>query len=222
MVDQLAADLRRGLQVSTPKGEGVERVTTSSPEAYRFYSAAMRDYEGLRFPDATRELRRSLEKDPEFALAQLRLGMSLSLAGAPEEATPWIRRAAEHAERMPERERRLAAAIDVYYGSDDPEAGEQRFEELMTLYPQDVEVHVWRAHAQASRTGDRLGAIRTLKRAHVLDPNDPLAVSALVGNLRDLELTREADAILADFLARNPSAAGAPIGEIPFRHPQRP
>ena len=80
--------------------------------------------------------------------------------------------------------------------------GEQRLKEMTELFPQDVEGYFWRAKALASAGDDLLGAIRMLRRALEVDPNDALVVGALAGHLEDLGLKAEADAILQHFLER--------------------
>jgi tRNA A-37 threonylcarbamoyl transferase component Bud32/TolB-like protein len=206
MVDRLAADLRAGLQLTAAAQPGIQTVTTASPRAYRLFSQGMDRYEELDFAGAADRFRTALTHDPEFALARLRLGMSRFLAGDDAEGLDWIQRAAEQADRMPERERLLAEGILTSFRRGDAAAGDQALGSLADRFPQDAECRFWRAQAQAMVSDDRLAALQTLRESLSLDPNDPLAVASMVGVLRELNLPREAEAILAEFLQRNPHA----------------
>jgi len=196
MADRLAADLRQGLQIAAVGDRDFDALTTSSPEAYRLFTGGMQLYEGLRAMEAADAFRRALAVDPAYVTAQLRLGMSLLMAGNREEGALWIDRAAGHSASMPEPERLLA---------------EERLRDLVRLRPREVEPLVWLAQTLSAAP---MKAMKALRSALDLDPNDPLVVAALVGQLNALGLSEDAGAILNDFLQRNPTAEAGPIQEF--------
>ena len=118
------------------------------------------------------------------------------------------------AEQMPDRERLLTRGVGAFFVDGDFSKGEERFKELAKLYPQDVEGRFWEAQVLASEAGDRMGAVRTLRKALKLDPNHALAVAALAGHLKDLNQQEDAEAILRDFRDRNPAPAARRIETI--------
>jgi TolB-like protein len=214
MADRLAEDLRQGLQVTAGGERDIEQVTTSSPEAFRHFTAGMESYRSLHLDEARAAFRRSLEADAEFPLAQLRLGLSLYLDGDREEGLEWIERARAQAGRLPERERLLATGIHAgLLGREKGGHGEQ-LAELAAKFPRDVEALFWKAQVESAREGDPSRAIRTLQEAMERDPESSLAVAGLVAQLRGLQLGAEADAILKDFLARHPEVSTEQVEEF--------
>ena len=201
LVDQLAEELLGRLKLHA--GDRRE-VLTASSDAYRDYTGAMDLYDSLRFDEAARAFETSLEADPAFALARLRQGMSLHLAGDFEAGLTLIRRALAEPGRLPERERLLGRGIVVAFGHGDLAAGAEVFEGMEERYPDDLEARLWHARALVDLAGDPAGAIHLLRESMDLDPNDAAAVACMADLMRGLNLTAEADAILADFYSRNP------------------
>ncbi len=211
MADQLAADLREGLQIAVVGDQQLDELTTSSPQAYRLYAHGIRLYEHLRYAEAAAEFRMALAADPSYVTAQLRLGMSLIMSGERDDGMLWIGRAAGRAASMPEQERLLAEGLQAQFVEGDQALAEQRLRELVRLRPQEVEPLVWLAQ---NVSDDPLEAIKPLRSAIDLDPNDPFAVAALVGQLRALGLPDDADAILDNFMQRNPTADDGPFRDF--------
>jgi serine/threonine protein kinase len=215
MADRLAADLRQGLQIAAAGHRQIDDLTTSSPQAFRLFTSGMQLYDDLRHSKAAEEFRRALAADPAFAAAQLRLGMSLLFAGRREDGALWIGRAAGRAAAMPEHERLLAEGLQAQFVASDTALAERKLRELVRLRPREVEPLVWLAQ---NASVPAMKAIGSLRQALDLDPNSPLAVAALAGRLRALGLSDDADAILNDFLKRNPAAEDGPLQEFHIDH----
>jgi tetratricopeptide (TPR) repeat protein len=208
MVDWLTNDIRRGLQYAADEGTDLRTMLTASQEAYRHYTEGTRLYQDYRFAEATAAYRRSLEADPGFAAAQLRLGMNLYLQGERAEGLPLIAEAAAQAERLPRKQRLLAEAFSAFWVEQDFRKGDERLQELVDRYPEDKEGFFWRAQALAGLAGDREGAVRMLRRVMDLDPGYTLAVTALGGHLLALDRAAESRQVLEDFLEAHPDAFG--------------
>jgi serine/threonine protein kinase/tetratricopeptide (TPR) repeat protein len=210
IADELGTALKKGLQVGGPKEASFPTVATSSPDAYRLFSEGMKFYQGTKFPEAADAFRRSLAADPDFAPSQLRLGMSLMLSGKREEGVRWIGRAATQGDKLPERDLILSEAIQsAFHEQKDPKAP-ALLEKLTERYPNDPESLFWQAELRSAQEGSRFEAIRILHQAVDQDPNDALAVSALVRHLKELGLEKDAAAILADFQKRTTQAGALP------------
>jgi TolB-like protein/tRNA A-37 threonylcarbamoyl transferase component Bud32 len=223
IADDLGSGLKKGLQMGAPGKGAPPLVATSSPEAYRLFTQGLKLYQGLRFPEAAEAFRGSLRIDPEFASSQLRLGMSLLLSGKAEEGIGWIRRAAGQADRLPERERALAAAIQEAFSPGEGGKKMVFIQELSDRYPRDPESLFWRAEALSGREGGRFEAIRILHQALDQNPNDALAVTSLARRLEELGLKQDAQVILQDFQKRNSAPPGGvqpPAAPLP--PPSRP
>jgi len=208
IADELGSGLKKGLQVGSPGKGGPPLVATSSPDAYRLFSEGQKLYQAVRFPEAAEAFRGSLRIDPEFASSQLRLGMSLLLSGKSEEGIGWIRRAAGHADRLPERERVLAGAIQEAFTPGEDGKKTVFIQQLSDRYPQDPESLFWRAEALSGRVGGRFDAIRILHQALDQNPNDALALTALARHLEELGLKQDAELILQDFQKRRAASSG--------------
>jgi tRNA A-37 threonylcarbamoyl transferase component Bud32/TolB-like protein/Flp pilus assembly protein TadD len=206
MVDHLTADLRKGLNIAEEEGPPIGVVTTSSPEAYRHYTEGMNLYKDLHFDEAAQAFLQSVEADPLFSLAGMRLGMSLYLDGKKNEGLEQMRRAAKQPERMPERDKRLAGVVTAYFGEETERATQEiaRFDEV---YPEDQEAHFWKAQAAAD-AGKSVEAVRVLSEVVRKEPDNLPAVQALSEHLIQLGNPAHAATILTDYRQRHPHAAG--------------
>jgi predicted Zn-dependent protease len=185
----------------------------------------MKLYQGTKFPEAAEAFRRSLAADPDFASSQLRLGMSLLLSGKREEGVRWIGRAATRGDKLPERDLILSEAIQSAFREQKDPKAPALLEKLTERYPNDPESLFWQAELRSAQEGTRFEAIRILHQAVDQNPNDALAVSALVRHLKELGLDKDAAAILADFRKRNSAPAGdltPPATKSPETPPRKP
>jgi eukaryotic-like serine/threonine-protein kinase len=103
LVDELAAAVRRHLEVAPPPGAPatVQAVTTSSVEASRLYTEALLLQYQAKETEALALLERAVEIDPGFSLALADLATLHGNLGHGGLAESYTRRAVEHAERLP-------------------------------------------------------------------------------------------------------------------------
>jgi eukaryotic-like serine/threonine-protein kinase len=141
-IDRLSGAIRAKIGESlrsTRSSEPLEQVTTSSLEALRTYSRAIRiaEREGeiLR---AITLLEDAVARDPSFAMAHRKIGVLLSNLGVERHRrVEAVTRAYEHRDRLNERERGHAIA---FYHSDvvgDPRAAVAAYETVLARYPDD-------------------------------------------------------------------------------------
>jgi tetratricopeptide (TPR) repeat protein len=145
--------------------------------------------------------------DPSFALARMRLGMSLYMLGRKEEGRESISLAAEHAERMPERERDLAGILDACFDAEDPALARERLRAFHLEHPEDAEAAFWEAQAEADVLGDPIGSIKILRKVVALDPDNLPAVATLSRRMIELGQPEAARGIVLDYSRRYPQAA---------------
>jgi TolB-like protein len=213
LVDQLTAELMNGLQVEGPRMVEAEVVPTSSEDAFRFYTDGMNMYKDLRFDEGVEAFRRSVDADPTFVLAQMRLGMSLFQQGNHEGGIEWITRASADPDKLPERERMLVKIIRGFYEEQDPGAVAEDLEAFTMEFPEDQEGNFWVAQARADVEGDRPGAIRVLHGVLRQEPDHLPAMASLARHMAALGSAEEAVRILEDYRMRHPRAA-KPIARI--------
>jgi len=98
VVDQLTAEIRDDLTLPTwtrqEADPSVAEVTTSSPEAYRFYLAGKKLFNQFYFVESWENMRKAIELDSTFAIAHYYLHL-LSDPGALETAVRHIERAGQ-------------------------------------------------------------------------------------------------------------------------------
>ena len=208
MVNELTAGLREGLQLNEGKGAGgLELVATSSEDAFRLYTQAGEHYDNLMFDEAAAELERSLQTDPEFTLARLRLAMSLHAMGDEAAAAQSIDELVPDVERLSESDGLLARALHAFVSEKDFEAGARYLEQLTEKYPNQGAAYVLWARGLDELADDPLRATRKLQTALKQDPNNLPAIVALAEHLERFGATTDAEQILRQAADRNPDAA---------------
>jgi len=132
-VDRLSKELREKVGESLGRirgGDRLEQVTTSSLEALRLYSEAVREHSVGRSEEAVKLLRQAVAVDSSFAMAWRKLAVVLPQAtiGSDAEAMDAAKRAYRFRDRLPPVERGLTEAYyhSVVTGDQDKEEGGYR------------------------------------------------------------------------------------------------
>ena len=111
LVDQLAARIRDGVGLREAGAiRHVADVSTSSLDAYRYYSEGVTAYGNTRSMDARNLFEKAVMIDPTFAQAYLHLALVSGQLGMTSDAEMYAARAAEHPDRLDERQRLLLKA----------------------------------------------------------------------------------------------------------------
>ncbi len=116
-VDEIAAAIRNNFEDARPVAstEQVERITTSSLEAWRYYSEGSLLHLQSKRREAIVLMEKAVEIDPDFALALADLGTFHGNLGHAAEAREYSRRAVALAQRLPKDQRyRIEGS---YYGA---------------------------------------------------------------------------------------------------------
>jgi tetratricopeptide (TPR) repeat protein/TolB-like protein/predicted Ser/Thr protein kinase len=125
---------------TTPSGKeldlGIEDVTTSSIEAYRYYAEGMSYHERGLSAQALPLLERAVEIDPKFAMAHAKLAVLHNNMVAYDKRDVHAARALELADRLPTRERYY---IEGFYYTNRPETlekGLDAYRQALRLHPE--------------------------------------------------------------------------------------
>ena len=136
LADDLAARVRRGLNVHVAP-ESVRRVadvSSASVEAFRAFTTGVEAQRNNRSGDARRLLEEAIELDSQFGLAYFHLSGVAIFEGRIGESRQLLAKAAEHLDRMPERDGLLVRAA---LASNAGRVGEsdRLLETLLARYP---------------------------------------------------------------------------------------
>ncbi len=194
------------LPVNAPINVPIDARTTSA-EALRLYSMAMRDANAHRPAEAVALLERALKLDPGYAMARARIGYVYGvLGGEVARGRPYIE-AALTQKRLNGKDRELVLAWQSIVGSNYTEAID-RYRLLLERYPTDVEAHHRLAMLLVGEEQVE-EAVAILERARTIEPRSPEILNAL-GNVKAL-LSRHDEAIEAHrrYVELDPNEANA-------------
>jgi DNA-binding SARP family transcriptional activator/tetratricopeptide (TPR) repeat protein len=139
-IERLSRALRRGLgesHASIRESPSLDRVTTSSLEALRFYSTSTNELAGP--DDAISRLREALVRDTGFAMAHWRLATIYAAWGPPSERRASLLRAYQLRHRLPEPERSYVEAQYARVFELNPGRARLVLESLVRRWPTDPE-----------------------------------------------------------------------------------
>ena len=141
LVDQLAARIRDGVGFDDAGAmRHVADVSTSSLEAYRFYSEGLTAYTNTRTADARNLFEKAVAIDPAFAQAYLHLALVCGHLGMASDVDMYLGKAAEHVDRLDERQRLLLRA-EVARNSGKLQEAVQAIDEVTGKYPDTEEAY---------------------------------------------------------------------------------
>ncbi len=209
MVDELSQGLREGLEVGGRAPGELQHITTASEPAYRAFVQGKTLYDGLRFDEAAQTFDEALRVDPSFALARLRLAMSLYMAGSTDQADAALDEAREQVDRMPEPSRLLTLGLHAFYRDRDPAGGGRYFETLARDYPAEKDTYAWWGRALGEVVGDSVASTQKLRKAMGEDPSDLPAIAVMAVELARLGARPDAERLLSEAARRRPEADAA-------------
>ena len=146
LIDAVASDVRGALDLANrPAGRPLRDVTTTSLEAYELYAKAQRARHNNRWNDARTLFEEALRVDPAFTLARATLIKVLERLGDNASARPHRPIVAGQLDRLPERQRLLAEAVQQY--DSNPPRALELLERLIERYPDEEEAYDSIIHA---------------------------------------------------------------------------
>ncbi len=151
----------------------IEEATTSSLEALKAYSQALRTRRTTGDFDSVPFFRRAIDLDPEFALAYARLGTVYSNLGQADESRKMTTRAYELRDKVSEVERHYIDARYFTTAQPDVQKALDTYKVWLATYPNDYTA-LTNAALLHKQQGDRAEAIRKLELATKVAPDQPL------------------------------------------------
>lgn len=138
MVDEITRRIKESLEVAPSDAQmdrGIEAVTSSSVEAYRYYVEGNDMHMRSKEREAIPLLEKAVELDPDFAMALAKLSVAHWNIGHVKESYDYARRALDHVDRLTARERYY---IEGRFYSLNPETwvrAIEAYERAIALYP---------------------------------------------------------------------------------------
>ena len=143
MVDDLSRRIKANFELTQEQIAGdidkeVGKITTSSPEAYKYYSQGRRYHINGDFQQSIQYIERAVAIDPEFAMAYRSMAKTYENMTYRAEHNKYIKKALELADRVSDRERYLIQA-DAYKQSEKTfYKAIEAYKKLLQLYPDDL------------------------------------------------------------------------------------
>jgi serine/threonine protein kinase/predicted Zn-dependent protease len=144
-VDELTRQVKEGLNLTAAQIAGdVEKeagkITTSSPEALKYYVEGRRLQENVENEKSIAYMEKAVEIDPEFAMAYRSMGVAHLMLGQLQpghqaETLKYFKKALDLSDRLPENERLLIEAIWLDVGEENYAKAIEVLERLVKIYP---------------------------------------------------------------------------------------
>jgi TolB-like protein len=120
-VDEVAREIKLDLdltevQIAADLDREVGKITTSSPEAYKYYSEGRELHDQGKFRESISLMEKAVALDPGFAMAYRSMAIAFGNLGQPEEVKKYLKKALALSDRISEKERYLIEG-DFYYRS---------------------------------------------------------------------------------------------------------
>jgi len=157
-VDELVRQVKEGLnltsaQISNDIEIDAGKITTSSPEALKYYVEGRRLHAKGEIEQSIAYMENAVEIDPEFAMAYRSMAVSHYNLGHDADFRKYFKKALDLSARLPENERLLIEGQSFYYDENYAKAIEI-FERLVKTYPGHAVGHSWLGIAYGNGAGD--------------------------------------------------------------------
>jgi serine/threonine protein kinase/Tfp pilus assembly protein PilF len=144
-IDELSRDISVGMGLAREKIQAenaqVIDVTTSSMEAYKYFQKGNEEYDKFYYEAARKSLERSIELDPDFAMAYYYLAGAYSALGNVRAGNEAVEKAKALASKVTERERLYIEADYAGMIEHNREARAHFLQEIIRKYPREKIAH---------------------------------------------------------------------------------
>jgi tetratricopeptide (TPR) repeat protein len=144
MVDELIRKVKANFQLSseqlaTDLEKEVQKITTSSPEAYKYYVESRKYHYSIEFRKCIPLLEKAIALDPEFAMGYRALGSAYYNLGDMPKAKFYRKKAVELSDRLSDRERYFIQGDINFFNAPERDWNKaiEAFNRVLELYPDD-------------------------------------------------------------------------------------
>jgi serine/threonine protein kinase/Tfp pilus assembly protein PilF len=142
MVDELTRRVKASFLLSADDiasdiDEDVGKITTSSPEAYRYFSEGIRLRNKGEYRQSIQAMEKAIDIDPEFAMAYRSMALNYNDLRFRDLARTYIQKALEFSDRLSDRERLLIQGDFFYRSQRASDRAVKTYKKLLEFYPDD-------------------------------------------------------------------------------------
>jgi serine/threonine protein kinase/tetratricopeptide (TPR) repeat protein len=148
MIDELKTKIKArfgqaGAQPISEEELGVGQITTSSPEAFKYYLEGRKFYLRNDLLRSISFMEDAVKIDPGFAMAYRSMSVAYSALGNSTKRLDFIKKALELSDRLSEREKNLIQLTSYYYSEETYPQAIELGNRLLKLNPNDLFAHSW-------------------------------------------------------------------------------
>jgi len=185
LVDKLTVEIKKDLALPAAAQNEPDRpvrdVTTSSPEAYRYYLEGVEAFQKLYWADAEKSFQKALKSDSTFAMAYYWLAM-VARSSEMKELTA---KAVQYSDRVSWREKQYIRGLDASVSGDYTRAIKE-VEKIVERYPDEKQAFLWSGVVYSMQLGEPAEGVRLLTRAIEIDPLYKMAYNFLAYAYNDI------------------------------------
>ena len=184
-IDALSREMSLGLGIDQAKVEAaplkVRDITTPSLQAYDYFLQGKAAYNLVNWEEAKKNLTKALEIDPNFAMAYFYLAWANSNTGDVRAQNEMIEKATALSSQASQKDRLYIEASYALFVQQDLDKHGALLKELVRKYPDEKwAFHLLGDYLMLYRE-DYAGAVSQYEKWHRLDPQDPNAMSHIIG-----------------------------------------
>jgi serine/threonine protein kinase/Tfp pilus assembly protein PilF len=184
-IDALSREMSLGLGIDKAKVEAaplkVKDITTPSLEAYDYFLKGKAAYNLVDWEEAKKNLTKALEIDPDFAMAYFYLAWANSNTGDIKAQSEMIEKAMALSSKTSQKDRLYIEASYALFIQQDLDKHGALLRELVRKYPDEKwAFHLLGDYLMLYRE-DYAGAVSQYEKWHLLDPQNPNAMSHIIG-----------------------------------------
>jgi len=141
-VDELTREIKSKLkltndQIASDMDREVGKITTSSPEAYKYYVRGRKYHNAAEYRKSIQLTEKAVAIDPEFAMAYRSMATAYSNMGYVSKGTEYIQKAMKFSNRLSEREQYIIQGEFYKVKEKTWDKALEAYNKLLQLYPQD-------------------------------------------------------------------------------------
>ncbi len=175
LTTRIAASLNLGELMTLDRG--VAQLTTSDPEAYRYYHSGLQKFGSQLWDAAVADFEKAIEIDSTFALPYLRIGMTYMFRGEQQRGATYFAKVKRYEDKLGDRDRSL---IDAYYDlwfRQEFDDAMNKLKNLVDKYPEDYEAKSVYAILRLQLARDTVGAVAMLDEILQNEPRNQVALN---------------------------------------------
>ena len=204
LVDELTRRIKKNFALSPEEitddiDKDVGIVTTSSPEAYRYYIEGIKHDTKGEYRKVIESMQKAVEIDPEFASAYLVMSYSYGNLSYKAEEQKYMQKAMELSDRLSDREKYLIQGAFYLRSEKTYDKALEVFQKLIKLYPDDISGNNYLGILY-SRLGEQEEALKYYGAALKNGTEDVAIYANQTGSYRDLGLYDKAIEVCENYI----------------------